>query len=547
MKRILSAVLIVVLLLSMNTFSENTWACSSCGREGNRGTLCGGCGMHRPEEMPEDETWTCPSCGKEGNTSKFCPDCAAPKQVPVDPDAWNGFLENVHYTVDENVLCLIKGCEAEHLEEYIQGLTEVLEQLVEAETWEVCIYTQDLLGGESFTEFVSKLDGRSALSEASAVGLLNPKEKTDSTTFLYEIRLAVVTNALPLYIYIIVPEEPKAEEPEKPTYTLNTVKAANVRSGPGLSFNMLGSINAKQTVSAYELVASSDFSGNWYRIEYNGQVGYISVSTVESAGGAQPMVRPGSATPTVAPTPTRTSASVTATPRPTLTPAPTPTPKPGTTNSAEPQPTHTPTSTAGTGCQHNLTWVSIGEQTHQQVCSKCSYVSQPSAHGLSYVSDGKYGHHPICTLCGFTGAIVPQSHQSDKLSFSDRGDTCLGVCAACGYSVSASHVYNKCVYVDANTHQRNCSMCGHTGDLATHNVSKTCIESQNVHVVECNMCHYQMEVYEGAHPNNQYSYAVTGPHVGQHALHCLWCWEYRNWEEHTYVDGVCSKCGSSAN
>ena len=325
MKRVFAIVLIIVLALStLYTSADGTWTCPNCGRNSS-GMFCGGCGTPKPEE-----TWTCPNCGREGNTDKFCPSCATPRPIPVDPNAWNGFLEGVHYNLEDNVLYLIEGCKQEYLEQYFEGLTEALKLLNGGEAPEICVYGQEQVAEDSFSNFISKLSGRAALSEASFTGLLDMRIEEDQNTFKDKIELAILKNELPLYICTVAPLKEEIEEPEKPAYTLNTVKAANVRSGPGFSFNILGSINPKQTVNAYELVASSDFSGNWYRIDYKGQTGYISESTVNSKG--QPTYQP-QTMPTVKPTAAPTVKPTTA---PTTNPTTAPTVKPTAVPTVEP-------------------------------------------------------------------------------------------------------------------------------------------------------------------------------------------------------------------
>ena len=73
------------------------WTCS-CGRTGNTGAFCGGCGAPKPQPQaapkpepapaPEKQaaSWTC-SCGSV-NTGKFCPQCGAKKPDPPKAEGW---------------------------------------------------------------------------------------------------------------------------------------------------------------------------------------------------------------------------------------------------------------------------------------------------------------------------------------------------------------------------------------------------------------------------------------------------------------------------
>ena len=52
-----------------------TWNCSNCGHEGNKGKFCAECGSPKPAPVGE---WKCPECGAM-NKGKFCAECGKPK------------------------------------------------------------------------------------------------------------------------------------------------------------------------------------------------------------------------------------------------------------------------------------------------------------------------------------------------------------------------------------------------------------------------------------------------------------------------------------
>jgi uncharacterized protein YgiM (DUF1202 family) len=112
---------------------------------------------------------------------------------------------------------------------------------------------------------------------------------------------------------------------------VNCTTSVNVRSGPSTSYAIIGSApkGAKYAVLGQ--------SGSWYKINFNGQTGYISTSYLSVASTPTPTPTP---TPTSTPTPTPTS-----TPTTTPTPTPTPTETPTSTPTATPTPTETPTPT----------------------------------------------------------------------------------------------------------------------------------------------------------------------------------------------------------
>ena len=69
--------------------NQDRWDCA-CGRTGNTGSFCGGCGAPRPQPQPQSappeepvsaDSWIC-ACGTrvQGN---FCPQCGAPRPAPA--------------------------------------------------------------------------------------------------------------------------------------------------------------------------------------------------------------------------------------------------------------------------------------------------------------------------------------------------------------------------------------------------------------------------------------------------------------------------------
>ena len=83
------------------------------------------------------------------------------------------------------------------------------------------------------------------------------------------------------------PQEPTTptetpSEPESTTQTgkvVNVTSSLNVRDGAGTGYNVIGSLGPGATVTIIEKV------GNWYKIEYNGGVGYVSADYIEITGG----------------------------------------------------------------------------------------------------------------------------------------------------------------------------------------------------------------------------------------------------------------------
>ena len=60
--------------------------------------------------------------------------------------------------------------------------------------------------------------------------------------------------------------------------TLTVVSDANIRSGPGTSYDKIGEAKAGTT-----LTMTGHTSSNWYQVSYNGETGYVAGNLVKSA------------------------------------------------------------------------------------------------------------------------------------------------------------------------------------------------------------------------------------------------------------------------
>lgn len=119
-----------------------------------------------------------------------------------------------------------------------------------------------------------------------------------------------------------------AEPTASPTPRITTAtilsERANVRSGPGTDFDVIGSLSRGEEA----LVNGIDTSGQWFQIVYQDTLGWISAETVQISGNTNVPVR-ATATPLPTETPTLTpTPTLTFTPEPTNTPTLTPTQQP---------------------------------------------------------------------------------------------------------------------------------------------------------------------------------------------------------------------------
>ena len=100
MKRFISLLLILTLLLPQLAFAADAWTCPGCGAERDGGKFCSDCGTARP-----DDTWTCYACGASVS-GKFCSNCGAARDAAPAADYYDGVtipyedMEPDFYSVD---------------------------------------------------------------------------------------------------------------------------------------------------------------------------------------------------------------------------------------------------------------------------------------------------------------------------------------------------------------------------------------------------------------------------------------------------------------
>ncbi len=135
------------------------------------------------------------------------------------------------------------------------------------------------------------------------------------------------------------PTQPPVVTPTPtPPIAVVNVSSLNVRQGPGLIYNVLGTAQSEERY----LVLGQNLSGDWLQIDFNGRKGWVFRSLVILQGDTSriPIITEIPPTPTFTPSPT---ATYTPTPTATFTPQPT---APGETPTpTQPPPTSTPTAT----------------------------------------------------------------------------------------------------------------------------------------------------------------------------------------------------------
>lgn len=96
----------------------------------------------------------------------------------------------------------------------------------------------------------------------------------------------------------VKPEEPKPETPsveEKTGQVINVTTSLNVRSGAGTNYSAIGSLRAGATVKI------TGESGSWYKIDFNGRVGYVSKDYIKVNASNSNTTKPEESKPEVKP------------------------------------------------------------------------------------------------------------------------------------------------------------------------------------------------------------------------------------------------------
>jgi uncharacterized protein YraI len=75
-------------------------------------------------------------------------------------------------------------------------------------------------------------------------------------------------------------------------FFVEAFRRVNVRSGPGIRYTRIGSLNAGDSA---DITGRADETNSWLRIDLNGQEGWISITVVEVTGDpdSAPVVEPG--------------------------------------------------------------------------------------------------------------------------------------------------------------------------------------------------------------------------------------------------------------
>lgn len=231
--------------------------------------------------------------------------------------------------------------------------------------------------------------------------------------------------------------------------------SANVRDLPSKDGKKLGKLPKDSEVS----VSGKCNETGWFRIDYNGSVGFVSNKQLSSSAPKKEEVQPApTQTPpvTLEPQPapvTPSSPEVPSTPSTPSTPAPTPTPTPS-----------TPSSPSGEVCTHAVL-----------IDNPITYYHEPLAGGCSR---GTGLFEKECAHCGY---IVPNSEFIRPTS--DIHDTVIideGIIPTCTTpgkhsttSCSCGHRYNEGAYIPPHGHMM---WSGYTGEVSDDGMTMRWIE-----------------------------------------------------------------------
>lgn len=297
MKKLLSCVLILTLLMSTVCLADDTWTCPLCGQKDLSGKYCGKCGAARPDQenywacpncgaentttkfcgecgskRPEVENgWTCPNCGTKGNTTKFCGECGSQKPLDnVKTGAWNGFVPGDNFVLNGDILKLNAGCEGTSFDVYLEDVMSLI------------VSTEVALGYQAYTVYIfGETFAKNAGINLADSCIGNPNVAFFTSETIEEEKKAILwktiaklleTKDLPIYLLTV-------ENNEYPM-TITVTRTCNVRSGAGTNFRLLGELSGGTTVKSKGTVSAADGTGNWYEIEYKGENAFINASVV---------------------------------------------------------------------------------------------------------------------------------------------------------------------------------------------------------------------------------------------------------------------------
>ena len=308
------------------------WDCPVCGFEGNPGKFCQECGSPKP--VIDDGLWDCPTCGFQKNPGKFCQECGAKKpdsssasgplnsQMLNQYDAsatWDDLIEGRDYIILGNTLVLITPMPIQFKQQYIERVDELIREL-EADLGfknpQMVIYDSTLLNHYDLYEPTTQENAERVNRTIQEQQLLKDfgynhadyndyasmvTENSDDNVYIYLFDEPEVPGAVDdadkssgvENIPESVPNDNQTDASDDGTTAVTTFITSNVRSGPGSSYDLLGSVNAGTKLNSYRTVNSSDGTGQWYEIEYNGKKAYISTTTASEGNHVHtPATRP---------------------------------------------------------------------------------------------------------------------------------------------------------------------------------------------------------------------------------------------------------------
>jgi|FLYN01.1.fsa_nt_gi uncharacterized protein YraI len=101
--------------------------------------------------------------------------------------------------------------------------------------------------------------------------------------------LVLTATVMPVMAQDVTPTPGSVADSE---FFVEAFRRVNVRSGPGVRYTRIGSLNAGDTA---DITGRADESNSWLRIDFNGQEGWVSINVIEVNGDPDtaPIVEPG--------------------------------------------------------------------------------------------------------------------------------------------------------------------------------------------------------------------------------------------------------------
>ncbi|QUI22322.1 hypothetical protein HZI73_08420 [Vallitalea pronyensis] len=188
------------------------------------------------------------------------------------------------------------------------------------------------------------------------------------------------------------------------------------------------------------------------------------------------------------------------------------------------------TATKALTCDHIWEYSSFDDETHCKSCSEClDFIYENHTWGNT-ISDDHYCFKKKCLQCEHE---IEKFHHIDSSQHYYDDHNHWYNCLSCSRRLSEfPHSIKKTSY-NATTHKKEC-FCGYFAGYEKHNMKVENVPGQG-HRLFCDSCNYSI--------NESHAMAVRSLNKRQHEHYCITCDYKESPQDHTWENGICTKCG----